>query len=136
MTEPPDGLRDSVHEWLRYAQEDLASAERSIKPPPLVASALFHSQQAAEKALKGYLVALGLPRVPRTHDLGLLAETIQALRGKAPAEEDVDFLGKFGMRVRYPDERKYQMEEAFKALQVANRIVDEVRNAVRVLLGE
>ena len=47
-----------AREWLARADEDLAAAERLLQtPPPLLASAAYHAQQAGEKALKAFLAA-------------------------------------------------------------------------------
>ncbi|HEY3397743.1 MAG TPA: HEPN domain-containing protein [Armatimonadota bacterium] len=136
MKEPLDDLRASVSEWLSHAQEDLESVKRSLQPPPLVASALFHSQQAAEKALKGYLVALGMARIPRTHDLALLAEAVQAAGGNAPTPTDLSLLNDFGSRVRYPDERQHDLEEALEAQEAAACILRRLEAEIRGILGQ
>lgn len=45
-----------AREWLVRASRDLRGAEHALKAdPPLVEDALFHCQQAAEKAMKGFL---------------------------------------------------------------------------------
>jgi HEPN domain-containing protein len=49
----------------------LAAATR----PPLLDPAAYRCQQAVEKLFKGLLVAISVP-VPRTHDLGYLAELL------------------------------------------------------------
>lgn len=66
--------REEAQRWLRLACEDLrvASICRDAKPPALT-SAVFHVQQGAEKALKGFLV-LARIRVRKTHDLDVLAD--------------------------------------------------------------
>jgi len=45
-----------VRAWFEKARKDLAAAELDLgASPPLVEDALFHCQQAAEKAIKGFL---------------------------------------------------------------------------------
>lgn len=59
-------------EWLLKAEEDYEAAlllSRRRKKP-LLNSACFHSQQAAEKYLKSYLSLKGV-RSSKTHDLVL-----------------------------------------------------------------
>src|ERR1700681_4036825 len=58
-----------AREWLARASEDLEVAEltRSASPP-LLGSSAYHSQQAAEKALKAFLAAHQTP-FHLTHDL-------------------------------------------------------------------
>ena len=74
MTTPPEGPRASAQSWLEFAEADLDVAQRSPRPPARLGQASNLAQPAGEKALKGYLVSLGVARVPRTHDLEVLAE--------------------------------------------------------------
>ena len=47
-----------VRAWLRKADDDLRGAQVDLAAaPPLVEDALFHCQQAAEKAMKAFLTA-------------------------------------------------------------------------------
>jgi HEPN domain-containing protein len=67
----PEALTDAL-EWLRYADEDLASCLVLLHSPrALLGTASYHAQQAAEKALKAFLVAREQPLI-RTHDVGVL----------------------------------------------------------------
>lgn len=63
---PPDDPR----EWLRSARSDLALAGAEV-PGADPEGFCFHAQQAAEKAIKGVLLAHGI-RFPYVHDLGAL----------------------------------------------------------------
>jgi HEPN domain-containing protein len=64
----PSFLHDA-EEWLETAERDLSAARRLLAgPTALTDSAVFHAQQAAEKALKGCLTAFGQPYL-RTHEL-------------------------------------------------------------------
>ena len=55
--------------WLIKARKDLRSAEHGlIASPPLLEDVLFHCQQAAEKALKGFLTWHDIP-FRKTHSL-------------------------------------------------------------------
>jgi HEPN domain-containing protein len=136
LTEPLETVRESVRAWLTYAEDGLASVGRSLDPPPLIASALFHAQQAVEKALKGYLVALGHTSIPRTHNLVALAEMGRESGGICPPDNDLAFLGKFGSRVRYPEEPPHDLDEALKAQELATRLVSQMSQAIAELLGE
>ena len=56
-------------EWLARADEDLRVAELTLRAlPPLLGSSAYHSQQAAEKALKAFLAARQV-RFRLVHDL-------------------------------------------------------------------
>ena len=52
---PTDERLRHSHEWLRKAANDLQAAKLLLKHAELHEIALFHCQQAVEKALKGYL---------------------------------------------------------------------------------
>src|ERR1035441_4845584 len=55
--EPVDPiLLCNTREWLRRTKEDLDAAALVLTvPSPLIRTALFHSQQAVEKAMKAFL---------------------------------------------------------------------------------
>jgi len=58
-----------VRNWLTKALRDLKAAKTlSADPKPLLDAAIFHCQQAAEKAVKGYLVYRDI-RFLKTHDV-------------------------------------------------------------------
>ncbi|MBL7163611.1 MAG: HEPN domain-containing protein [Anaerolineales bacterium] len=58
-----------VRNWLIKALHDLATARKlASDPDPYLDTAIFHCQQAAEKALKGFLVFHD-QRFDKTHDL-------------------------------------------------------------------
>ena len=62
--------------WLRYAEEDLITAETLLAQahiPPR--QACWHAQQASEKALKAVLIFLQID-FPRTHDLNVLRNLV------------------------------------------------------------
>jgi HEPN domain-containing protein len=62
-------------EWFFIASDDLDVANGCLEKfyPKKLAIACYHSQQAAEKSLKGYLVSQG-EKIEKTHDLQLLCE--------------------------------------------------------------
>lgn len=65
--------------WLTKAAMDLRAAEHLIQVvPPLLGNALFHSQQAAEKAWKAFLFWHDVP-FRKTHNLRELGEACVAL---------------------------------------------------------
>ncbi len=54
---PPPFRAEEAREWLRLAARDLRMSELALADTaPLTGESLFHAQQAAEKALKGFLV--------------------------------------------------------------------------------
>lgn len=58
-----------VRDWLTRARRDLEAARAlAALSEPLLDSAIYHCQQAAEKALKGWLQMQDDP-FPKTHDI-------------------------------------------------------------------
>jgi HEPN domain-containing protein len=76
---PPDPKADLTREWLRTARDDLALADLALTAnPPLLSGAVYHCQQAFEKALKAFLIWHGSP-LRRTHDLTELVQLCEAV---------------------------------------------------------
>lgn len=64
-----DAKTQLVQGWLTKAQHDLASARvLAASTPPLLDTAIYHCQQAAEKTVKGYLVYCD-QEFERIHDI-------------------------------------------------------------------
>ncbi len=73
-----DAKRELVHAWLIKADNDLTTAREigAITDGPLD-TAIYHCQQAAEKAVKGFL-AFHDHRLVRSHDVERLVELAEA----------------------------------------------------------
>jgi HEPN domain-containing protein len=70
---------EEASEWLRFVTEDLRLADLALDAvPPITGLALYHAQQAAEKALKAYLLFRGRA-FPLTHDLTTLSRPLAEL---------------------------------------------------------
>lgn len=121
-------LLAEVREWVQRAMEDLREAEHDlVASPPLVRGAVFHCQQAAEKALKAFLSMHEEP-FRKTHDLDEL--------GTAAAAHDPslrDVLGRateltpYAWRFRYPGTPSVPtMDEAREALRIAREVYEAV----------
>jgi len=124
-----DETRREVQTWLRKAADDLRSARVDLDAdPPLVEDALFHCQQAAEKAMKAFLTAHAVA-FRKTHDLDELASACEridaALKGVLdPARE----LTAFAWEFRYPGADEAPPEsEAHDSLLLAQAAVDTIR---------
>jgi HEPN domain-containing protein/predicted nucleotidyltransferase len=117
-----------VREWLFRAEQDLLAAERVAAPPPLVNVVAFHAQQAAEKALKAYLVWHDRP-LRKTHLLdALLEECVQISDDLASLASAARTLSPYAIAGRYPDDRVSLTErDAEQALELARAIVQFVR---------
>jgi HEPN domain-containing protein len=113
--------------WLRYAAEDLRTAERLLGEagvPPR--QACYLAQQAAEKALKAVLVLLQID-FPRTHDLDRLRGLIPSRWSVATAHPDLAALSAWVAEARYPGDWPDATEpEAREAVNQARAVVTSV----------
>jgi HEPN domain-containing protein len=90
--------------WLIKAMNDLKSAEKLIEGyEPILDTAIYHTQQCAEKALKAYISYKQQP-VIKTHDLELLVEISSSFDKSFNAlYEDTEILNPYDTEFRYPD---------------------------------
>ena len=121
--------RRPEHAWFAKADDDLELARRALGPDrALPTLACFHAQQCAEKYLKGYLVAHGVP-FRFVHDLGYL---IDLCTGLDPAFADLMpaaiTLNPYVGTARYPAEAAQEpgIPKAQEAIRRAQRIADFV----------
>ncbi|MCK4720904.1 HEPN domain-containing protein [bacterium] len=119
-----------VKAWLQKAQNDLRAGEIDLEAsPPLIEDALFHSQQAVEKTMKGFLTAHD-KIFRKTHDLdelGLACENIDEslMVILDPARE----LTVFAWAFRYPgDMGELSVDEARETIEIARNVYNEVIN--------
>jgi hypothetical protein len=78
--QPDAARRADTLAWLRKAEGDLRAATVDLgAEPPLVDDALFHCQQAVEKALKGFSEYAWKFRYPGEVDSPSIAEATEAL---------------------------------------------------------
>ena len=132
MTEPPSHPQASVAAWWECVAEDLASMARDLQEPPLVHDICFHAQQAVEKAIKAYMVALGAAKIPHTHNLLFLAEAVTSLGGAVLARIDLADLNRFSVEPRYAQRPKIESEEARRLARIAVGMVALIER----LIGE
>ena len=95
--------REWVRSWLIKAHSDLRSArELSAVADPPTDTAIYHCQQAAEKAVKAYLANRDQP-LQRTHDLETLLGLAAALEpGFATLQAAAEVLNPYSTAFRYP----------------------------------
>lgn len=121
------------HDWLEKAASDLRSSQKLTKDgDDTLDTAVYHTQQCAEKALKAYLVFKNQP-VPRTHDLQKILELCAQLdySFKILLNDVLDLLP-FATYSRYPDDRfLIERQEAIEAIDKAKTIFDFVKNKVK-----
>ena len=123
----PDARRlTDTRSWFEKAQKDLRCSQIDLAAePPAPEDALYHCQQAAGKALKGFLVWHDQP-CPRTHDLGKLGK--QAVELDPPLDPLVDAVvefTKYAWMFRYPgDVDEPSATDAAAVLHKARAFVD------------
>jgi len=128
-------LSDAVRRLQEIAEEDLRVAAACLElRPPAVRTAAFHSQQAAEKQLKAWLVALGDPDPPEVHSLPALARLIAGRGGPVLTEEPLRLLSRFAVGPRY-GLAHVTLPEAERGLTAAQQIVEQATRAVAALMG-
>lgn len=123
----PEKLAE-VKAWLSKAANDLRAAEVDLAAsPPLLEDALFHCQQAAEKALKGFLTAHD-KIFRKTHDLDELAQSCESIDPSlAPVLDAARDLSVFAWVFRYPGEAEPPFEsEVQDSLAVARRTYEAI----------
>ena len=100
MSEPD--AAPEARRWLRSAREDLRIIRMALgEDPPVVGPACFHSQQAAEKALKAALVLEGI-EFPYVHDLRRLRDLLPDGWPDDPSNVALQRLTEWGAESRYP----------------------------------
>jgi len=94
-----------VRAWLTKATDDLRAAELDLSvSPPLLTDAVFHCQQAAEKAMKGFLTAHDTI-FRKTHDLDEIGDACEEIDATlADALDPARDLTVFAWQFRYPGE--------------------------------
>ena len=98
-----DRLADTAR-WLRYAEEDLVTAETFLGHPRVPPrQCCWHAQQAAEKALKAVLISLQI-NFPRTNDLDTLRDLVPESWHLKTAHPDLLPLTRWVVEARYPED--------------------------------
>jgi HEPN domain-containing protein len=125
--------------WLQFAVEDLQMAELAMQEE-IYNQVCFHSQQCAEKAIKGLLM-LQRKRSPRTHSLGDLLPLLAP--NPFTASLNIQLLDRFYIPTRYPDalpgslpDSMPNREDAVEALDVARQVLNKVTIMVQKQRGD
>ena len=119
-----DAKQELVQNWLHKAGRDLDSAERLASGQnPLLDTAIYHCQQVAEKALKGWLTYHD-QRFEKTHDVRMLVTLAIGLKADFAAWNNVaETLTPYATAYRYPGETLEPSHAEFDtAYQMAQNI--------------
>ena len=118
--------------WLHKANNDLKSSLKLLKgDDPIMDTAIYHTQQCAEKALKGYLAFKKEP-LKKTHDIELLVEICSAIDSEfEKLYVCSENLTPYATAFRYPDiylEPDY--DEVYEAIGMAREILGFVEKKI------
>ncbi|MBU0694416.1 MAG: HEPN domain-containing protein [Candidatus Omnitrophica bacterium] len=117
-------IKDLAGKWIEKADKDLLSAKRELSfSDPVTETVCFHSQQAAEKYLKSFLVCHQI-YFTKTHKIVDLLELCSTIEPSFKEElEDADSLTDYAVEVRYPDAvPEPEIEDAKKAIEIAEKV--------------
>jgi HEPN domain-containing protein len=128
---PPDAARVlETRAWFEKAADDLYSAQVGLAAaPPALGDALFHCQQAVEKALKGFLTWHDR-QFRKTHDLRELREQcLEVDETLALVLHPILGLTDYAWVLRYPGEPvRPSRKEAQAGLTLAREVVEAILN--------
>jgi HEPN domain-containing protein len=123
-----DSKSELVKNWLIKAKHDLLAAQKLSSGTEIYADiAIYHCQQSAEKAIKGFLI-LQDQTFPRTHDVRLLLQLAIATEpGFQAYQEASEILTPYATEFRYPSGVMQPTEEELtEALEKAVEIFEFV----------
>jgi len=121
-----------VRAWLTRADHDLRSARvLAALADPLLDTAIYHCQQAAEKSVKAWLQANDMV-IPKTHDIEALIELAATSNPELAKHSKIaESLTPYASAFRYPggfEEPMPSREEFDAALKNAQTIFDFIVN--------
>ena len=117
-------LQQLLNQWFNIAADDLEVAGGCLKNyhPPKLAIACYHTQQAAEKSLKGFLTFCDL-EPPHTHNLTELCKMCMEYDLSFSIILDLcDFINPYGVITRYPKEIEITEPMAKAAINQAQEV--------------
>ena len=124
-------VRPPEQGWFEKAELDMEMARRAMDPEgPIPEMACYHSQQCAEKYLKGYLVSQKKDFM-YVHDLVYLTQRcMECEQAFTELEEAARILSRYGAAVRYPMENFVDPdeEEAWEAAKLAGKVATFVKS--------
>jgi HEPN domain-containing protein len=118
--------------WLKKARNDLASAKKlSSGNNKILDTAIYHCQQAAEKAIKAYLISIGINFI-KTHDIVYLVKLGIDQNPELTFLLDLaELLTPYAVEYRYPDDiLEPDYEEFEEALSASAIFIEKIQNMI------
>jgi len=120
-----------VKSWLTKADHDLGSAKILLEQtPPYLDTAIYHCQQAAEKALKAFLTHNDIS-FEKTHNLSSLLALCESIHPNCrDYYEEAETLTPYATAFRYPSEffeEELEVEQVDQALDYATKVYEFVK---------
>jgi HEPN domain-containing protein len=127
MSGQPETNLGEARRWLAQASEDWSTAERLSKDPESPARiACFLAHLSAEKSMKAWLIASGIP-FRKVHDLAELLALLPADAARRLDTADLQTLNPWSILGRYPDDvSEATEEEALACVAAAHRVLEAV----------
>lgn len=121
-----DKQSEHAGRWIEKAKSDLLNADNNLAAQKVpYYTVCFHCQQAAEKLLKGVLVAHGC-EYPITHNLFVVLEKVLEFDSSAESlRETLALLNPYSVEVRYPGDAWMPFPEDAKEARLAAQEVYE-----------
>lgn len=120
-------MGESADAYMLHAEHDLANANLlSGDSQQYTDARAFHSQQAAEKAIKALLAATGTDP-ESTHDILELAGYLRPEQNTGASDSDLQWLSRYAVMPRYAF-KAVPKSDADRALDVATSVVNTVRS--------
>lgn len=126
-----DRLSDTAR-WLRYAEEDLGTAEMLLSQQQIPSrQACWFAQQSAEKALKAALIFLQID-FHRTHNLNELRDMVPESWQLKNTYPNLSNLTRWAVEARYPETMEEATNaDASEAVEQARSIWTSVSNSLK-----
>lgn len=127
-----DPKLEITQQWIMRAEDDLRLAELIQKDDdPIYWAIAFHTQQCAEKALKGLLTFHDI-RAGKTHNIeNLLRLSSPVVDGLEKFIEQAKILSTYAVDSRYPvSHGEVSNNEAIEAIETARKIFECVLNSL------
>lgn len=121
-----------AQEWFETGDDELAYAEVGFRETIFYSQICVSCQQAAEKYLKGFLVAHG-KSYPKIHDLGVVLGKCGEIDSDfLELKENCNFLTKFYVEARYPpDITPADENDAKEAIEGCKKIISQVKESLK-----